>query len=695
VRTDLLPSGRLTILRILMRQILAAPNHRGAIVVSEDPHVVRIPGQLRRQIRLSLVEPPLTYEGAIADAVRHHPGLLVVDRIDAENVVSALEAAQDGLLVLAQLDTIYRGADVARHLLDLGAPQTLLGNVSWVVSVRRRPTLCPYCKEPEHPDRAQLEVFNRRYPSLQDVLANGAFFRANGCAHCGHTGRQGDVTVFDIFVAGADATSCLPLEAYVVGLAALGHLPLDDVFRLEAEQLRHTYQMLTSSERALAEISSELQRRLAELEAANQVLKARTEALISLHDIGQALISSRSLDDLGLRVCRHTHDLCGADRAILYFQRPNGMVEVLAVNGWDRGLIHQRFDHQLIFNPTEQAEPMAYPGWPPGIPARHPDVEGAVLRAGLRVPLIAQGERVGLMIVHTTYKTGFTPGEVAMLQTFANQAALAIQRAGLIEQLQDKIAQLEAAQAELVEKERLEREMELARQVQQSVIPRIFPMVPGYRFGACNQPARRVGGDFYDVILLDGNHFGLVIADVSDKGMPAALYMALTRSLILAEARRDRSPRAVLRNVHRLLLELGEPDMFVTVFYGVVDGPSRTLTYVRAGHDRPILLHNGGVQQLGGEGTLLGFPDLDDLHLSEEQITLAPGDRLALYTDGLIDLLSPQGRSFGLGRLKELLQSCASLSPDEVCSITFAELMSYQGSAEQYDDMTMLVVAVQ
>jgi serine phosphatase RsbU (regulator of sigma subunit) len=299
------------------------------------------------------------------------------------------------------------------------------------------------------------------------------------------------------------------------------------------------------------------------------------------------------------------------------------------------------------------------------------------------------------MIVHSTYKASFTPGEVALLQAFANQAALAFQRAGLIERLREKILQLEAAQAELIQKERMEREMELARQVQQSVLPRVFPLMPGYSFGARNEPARRVGGDFYDVILLDGDRFGVVIADVSDKGMPAALYMALTRSLLLAEARREASPQVVLNNVHRLLLALGEQDMFVTVFYGVVDGPAHKMTFARAGHDRPLLLHQGNAQSLGGEGMFLGFPETDDLRLSEEQIDLSPGDRLVLYTDGLTDILSPTGQHFGLGRLQSTLLSHAHLPPDELCRATFSELAAFQEDAEQYDDMTMLVVGVE
>ncbi|MGD2207042.1 MAG: SpoIIE family protein phosphatase, partial [Anaerolineae bacterium] len=311
------------------------------------------------------------------------------------------------------------------------------------------------------------------------------------------------------------------------------------------------------------------------------------------------------------------------------------------------------------------------------------------------VPFVVQDQPVGLMIVHTSQKSGFTPGEVALLQTFANQAAVAIQRARLTEELQDKIAQLEAAQAGLVQKERMERELQLAREVQQSVLPRIFPSVPGYAFSARNEPAREVGGDFYDVILLDEDRFGLVIGDVSDKGMPAALYMALTRSLILAEARRERSPCAVLSNVHRLLRELGQPNLFVTVFYGVIDGPAKRLTYVRAGHERPFLLRDGEVQSLGGEGTFLGFPDLDDLHLSEEVVSLLTGDRLVLYTDGLTDILGPNDQTLGRDRLGDLLNSHVARPPDELCAAAFTDMVAYQASAVQYDDMTMLVVAVE
>jgi sigma-B regulation protein RsbU (phosphoserine phosphatase) len=236
--------------------------------------------------------------------------------------------------------------------------------------------------------------------------------------------------------------------------------------------------------------------------------------------------------------------------------------------------------------------------------------------------------------------------------------------------------------------------------VQQSLLPRTFPRVPGYAFAAHNEPARQVGGDFYDLFRLDDDHFGLAIADVSDKGLPAAVYMALTRSLLLAEARRDRSPRAVLSNVNRLLLELGEPgpgghSAFVSVFYGVVEASTRRLVYARAGHDRPLLLREGIVLPLGGKGAVLGILGQDDLRLSEEQIALAPGDRLVLYTDGLTDVLAPDDQLYSLERLQALLQSCGAAPAEDLCRATFAGLTVYRGAAEQHDDMTMLVIQVE
>jgi sigma-B regulation protein RsbU (phosphoserine phosphatase) len=203
-----------------------------------------------------------------------------------------------------------------------------------------------------------------------------------------------------------------------------------------------------------------------------------------------------------------------------------------------------------------------------------------------------------------------------------------------------------------------------------------------------------VGGDFYDVIDLGDGSVGVVIADVSDKGMAAALYMALARSLLLAEARRERSPSAVLHHVNRLLQELGAPGMFVSIFYGVLSGDGKRLRYSRAGHDRPFLLRDGATIELGGRGALLGVFDDDDLHLTEEEIGLALGDRLILYTDGLTDMVDETGEMYGADRLSALATSLSSLPLVSFCEAVFSQLLSYCECTEQFDDMTALVMDV-
>jgi sigma-B regulation protein RsbU (phosphoserine phosphatase) len=691
-----LSSGRAGIFRILVRQILEVNPTIKATIVAESRDAFRVPRSLIRRVRFELVDSPEAYAELIPAIAHLRPGLLVVDQLTPKNAAAVLGAAQNGVRLISQMDTVFCGAEVIRVLLSWGIPRGRFSGLRWVVSMQRIPLLCE-CKSPILPDNDIIDAIQHRYPHLA-VSKTGVYFAAGSCTECEHTGRRNEITAFDFFHADPDTPfdqpSLYPLEAYLLGLAESGLIPLSDLLRIESDQLHRIYQLLTTSEGALADVTNNLERKVVELEAANRVLRNRTEELISLQEIGQALIGTKTLRDLARQVCRQASALCGADRAIFYFLRDDKNAEVLATHGWEPGRVPQRVPVEQICDPSHGQAPDRYNGWPPGIKSRHPDVEGAILRAGLRVPLVSQGDPVGAMIVHSTTKSRFQPGAVALLQTFANQAAIAIQRAGLIERLEDKITQLEAAQEGLAQKERLERELELAREVQQAVLPRTFPQVLGYHFAARNEPARQVGGDFFDVIDLDSDHFGLVVADVSDKGMPAAVYMALTRSVMVAEAHRATSPVSVLQNVNELLLELGQARMFVTVFYGIVDVSTRSLTYARAGHDRPLLIRENEVQELSGDGVLLGFLRSDDLHLTEESIKLKCGDRLVLFTDGLTDTTSPQGRRFDRKGLHNLLKEVGQLPANDLCDAIFNTLAEYQGTAEQYDDMTLLVVEV-
>ncbi len=717
-------SGLSAIFNILMQEILMARPLAQAVIIAEERSLAKVPRQFTRRVRLLQVDTPEAYTQQIDIAARQRPGLLVIEHLTRDSAAAAFRAAQSGVRVLAQLDSVLRGPSVAHQILEMGVSRDQLSALQWVLTNQRMSVLCARCK---HAVEAGSEPFDRlrgRYPHLgavlDDLVGGGTagarparkqparFFRAGTCEKCHGTGYEGDIAVFDIFRNDPQQPdfftqrSLLSLEEYALHLAADGELDLDDLLDLESHHLRRTYQLLAASERKLTETNTALNRKLFELEASNRVLVQRTEVLMSLQDLGQALISSTGLNELASRICRRAGELCGADRVALYFrgsiEAETSTAEILALRGWDASFVGQRLDVRHLFDPQEAPRITRFMQAPPGV---HPiqlalgeEAQEKQILMGLRVPLVAQDQQVGVMIVQCTQKEHFTPGETALLQTFANQAALAIQRAGLVEELRGKISQLEKAQAELVTKERMERELELARQVQQSMLPQRFPEISGYALSAKNEPARQVGGDFYDVIWLDDDHFGVVIADVADKGMPAALYMALTRSLLLAEARRAFCPSEVLININRLLLELAAMGGFVSVFYGVVDRLNRRMVYSRAGHERPLLLRNGQAYHLPGEGAVLGILEEDALNLSEETIDLFAGDRVVLFTDGLTDVADTDGVFSGRARLETLLLARAHLPADQICSAIFADLASFRGQAEQFDDMTLLVLEV-
>jgi sigma-B regulation protein RsbU (phosphoserine phosphatase) len=258
----------------------------------------------------------------------------------------------------------------------------------------------------------------------------------------------------------------------------------------------------------------------------------------------------------------------------------------------------------------------------------------------------------------------------------------------VVSELQASLTEAEAAVAQMSQ---LEQELALARRVQERMLPQTLPEIPGYHFATRYAPARAVGGDFYDIIALDKERFGVAIADVSGKGMPAALLMALTRSLLLSEAPHVASPRALLARMNEQLLAAGGGENFVTIFYGVVDSASGQMIYARAGHDYPVLLRDGQATDLGGDGSALGVLPGNQLKLQENELCLRAGDRLVLYSDGLTDVQAPDGCLYDGARLREVLLRHASHPPDAFCEQVFAELEDFQAGAPQYDDMTMLV----
>jgi serine phosphatase RsbU (regulator of sigma subunit) len=255
--------------------------------------------------------------------------------------------------------------------------------------------------------------------------------------------------------------------------------------------------------------------------------------------------------------------------------------------------------------------------------------------------------------------------------------------------------ELEAAQEQIIEKERLERELEVARDIQMSILPRELPELPCFEFGSLIEPMAAVGGDFFDVIPLGDDKLGIVAGDVSDHGVGAALFMAMTVTLLRATSRRIAEPIEVLRSVNQNLLEMNDTGMFVTILYGVMDCVTREFEYARAGQSLPMLLDVEGVAvELDHDsGQLLGlFPDpLIDV----QQLSLQPDNLLLIYTDGLSEAENSDGVMFGDERLYNTLKGGKNESAQDICGVVWDSLTEFRGEIAQHDDVTMLVVKVE
>jgi serine phosphatase RsbU (regulator of sigma subunit) len=260
------------------------------------------------------------------------------------------------------------------------------------------------------------------------------------------------------------------------------------------------------------------------------------------------------------------------------------------------------------------------------------------------------------------------------------------------QRLMEAYEELKSAQAQIIEKEKLEKELEISRQIQQSILPETLPKVPGYEFGALMIPARAVGGDFYTFFKLPKYRLGIVVGDVSDKGVPAALFMALSYSLIRAEAVRTGSPVQALQKVNQHLLQMNSSSMFVTLVYGILDCSSGDFHFARAAHPSPYLLD--------GEGRFMEVPVslaqplglFDDLPIDEQCIHLPPGGTLLLYSDGVTETMDARGAEFGLDSLYRSMAANRTRPAQGICAQLWQDIQAHGGDLPQQDDFTTVVV---
>ncbi len=401
--------------------------------------------------------------------------------------------------------------------------------------------------------------------------------------------------------------------------------------------------------------------------------------------VSQTFNSSLDLDEVLNRVMDEVIAAVQAERGFLMLREPDGRLVFHVARGMD----HETIDDPQFQVSRSVVERVAHEGQAVLTSDAQADdrfrMRASVMSLGLRsilcVPLALKNAVLGVVYVDNRLQRGlFVQDDLELLSAIASSAAIAVENARLY-----RVA---------VEKGRMERELQMAREVQSSLLPRETPQVEGWEFATLWKPAREVAGDYYDFIPGDEGKLGLVIGDVSDKGMHSALFMAVTRSIVRASVSHAPTPAEGIVNANRLIYGDSRGEMFVTLFYVLLTLEAGEVTYVNAGHNPPLLYRQNSAGQeplidLMPTGMALGI--LEDFPFEQRTVRLEPGDCMVLYTDGVTDATSVDRQRFGMERLRQVvLRNVPSSATDMVTALEEA-VGEFANAAAQFDDMAMVV----
>ena len=408
-----------------------------------------------------------------------------------------------------------------------------------------------------------------------------------------------------------------------------------------------------------------------------------SQHLALLYRLTQAFNSTLDLEEVLNQVMDEVIAAVHAERGFTMLSEADGRLEFKAARGIDHETIEEpgfQVSRGIIERVARRGQPMLTSD------AQVDDrimMRTSVMSLGLRsvlcVPLQVKGSTIGVIYVDNRLKAGiFTQADLELLSAIASSAAIAIENARLYQ-----VA---------IEKGRMERELQVAYRVQASLLPAETPELPGWEMAARWKPAREVAGDFYDFIPTEDGRFGLVIADVTDKGMPAALFMAFTRSIIRASLDRAASPAEGISRANQLICAESTYGFFVTLFYALLDPPTGDLTYVNAGHNPPLLYssNEGQLITLTRTGIPLGIEPGSTFE--QQLVRLEPEDFLLLYTDGVIDAYDNRDQEFGMPRLEQVLRDNRNAPATEIITAVDSALTAHVGTTVPYDDITFVVL---
>lgn len=434
--------------------------------------------------------------------------------------------------------------------------------------------------------------------------------------------------------------------------------------------------------------------------ASAQPLSRDSARLRLLYELGCAFAACVELDELCALVlakCRDVLDAGGAsillldaDQHELYFpyvaEAPEVAERLLRLRfPADRGVAGAVLEHGTPLRIDDAAADARFYG---GVDR----ATGITTRNLLCAPLRVRHGVIGVVqVVNRRGGASFGDGDLAFLAALAGSIAVAVENARMHAQLKAQVAALERAVHEHNELIAIRRELDIASGIQQSILPRAFPQRTDFTIFATMLPAREVGGDFYDFFSIDDTRLGVVIGDVSGKGMPAALFMAVSRTVLKAVAMTTTSAGECLARVNRLLCLDNSAELFVTVCYGVLDLRTGAFDYATGGHAPPYLLRDGGVERLGRTpGMVLGI--IDDAVFGSRRVPLRGGDAIVLVTDGVTEGMDGGGAVFSERRLETVLADATAAEPEALIRRVVRAVKQHAGQAPQSDDITALVV---
>ncbi|HOP06009.1 MAG TPA: SpoIIE family protein phosphatase [candidate division Zixibacteria bacterium] len=407
---------------------------------------------------------------------------------------------------------------------------------------------------------------------------------------------------------------------------------------------------------------------------------ARREALEKrlLNDIGIKLSSPLRLDEVLQEILSSLKEAVSYDAGGVYLiNSEKGDIQSLYTVGYDPALdakVRLKVGQGLVGYVAKSGETINVPDVTADdryVTAR-PET-----RSEMAVPIILDDLVIGVINLESNEMHAFQGSDRSLLSAFANHAAISIERARLHE--------------EIISAKKLEEQLNIAREIQQTFLPDGTPSIAGYDIAGQNIPSFQVGGDYYDFIRIVESQYGIAIADVAGKGIPAALIMASFRASLIAEIRNNYSIRTICRKVNRLLTESLQPGRFVTAVYGVLDAKNHVLTFANCGHNLPILLRvDGSVEYLREGGPVMGVTA--EAEYEERPLYIHAGEVLLFYTDGVSEVFNDKGEEFGLDRLIEVVRSNRDRSSREILGAVYNAVKAWAASSHVFDDLTMIAV---